>query len=191
MSSEATFAQNPFYDPLTNCLYMVDLIGKDGYKYSIADDVMRTVNVNGVTISQPGFLMPIEGSDDEYAITTGNSVIKFIWDGVSPTGTYDQTVFSVPPDTLINGAMAMPTNYFYVANYGPKYCANESVTHNIYGFSSNGMTTQMNRLISTVGMAYADGVMYNLDACTGILWGSDWNSADGAMCKSQCKFPFK
>lgn len=175
------YPQSPFYDIETDSVYFVDLLGTLLYRYSRQNDQVVSVTVAGV--SHPGFFMPLQGSRNQYATSTGNVVVIVNWNGRSNTGTIDRTVLNVTQNTWIHRPLPLPNGKFYVGNYGHQYC-NEAPTKNLYEYTNrDGLEEKATHFVSTVGMTLVNNVLYQLDACTKILWGFDCNPCTGQLCK--------
>lgn len=174
------YPQSPFYDIETDSVYFIDLLGTLLYRYSRQDDKIVAITVDGV--NHPGYFIPLQGSRNQYVTSTGNAVVIVNWNGHSNAGTIDRTVFNVTQNTWIHRAFTLP-NKFYVGNYGHEYC-NEAPTKTLYEYTnSDGLEQEATHFVSTVGMVLVNNVFYQLDACTKVLSGFDWNPWTGQLCK--------
>lgn len=167
-SPEALGQDNLHWDIETNSVYFADYFGELLFRYSLDDERVYSFKVNGVT--QPSFIVPVEGTDDGYLVGSEGSGVFVRWDGYSDTGYIEKTIFTVAPNTIINSVYVTEYGDLYLGNYGPSYC--HTTPHlSMYKYSIGYGLEEIvpNHYYSTVGILIIDDTLYHLDACSQIL----------------------
>lgn len=176
--------QNPHWDDESGALYFADQLGTLLYRYTYATNQLDWLTVDG--IENPGFFMPVRGSNHQYAV--GSNEIAYIinWDGYSPAGSIDQEVFSVRPNSFLSSAWVSSRGEFYVGNFGPDHCSGPPI-YEQYGYKKNNeLNIFAEHYVSTTGavLVEAERTFYHLDRCRKTITAFDWNPITGRLCKS-------
>ncbi|XP_058974893.1 regucalcin-like isoform X1 [Musca domestica] len=91
--SHAELGEGPHWDVERQSLYYVDIhVGKI-YRYDYNEDKVYKAQIENETLA--GFIIPIEGTTNEFAVGAGRRVIVVTWDGVSPVAKVKKTLFEV------------------------------------------------------------------------------------------------
>lgn len=174
-----------FWDHQTQSFYIADILSVLLYRYSYEENKVYTATADG--IFGPAFLFPIRNSSTRYVTSGGpNSALVVVeWDGRSSTAKMVDTVFSLPPDQLLNSAFAAPNGDLFTGTYSPTLC-NITPRMPFYRYSKNGGLVQIaSNFRSTVGVFLMESTqtMYHMDGCWKILSAFDWDSKSGNLCK--------
>lgn len=156
-------------------------------RYSHVTRKVNTLVINGV--DNPAIFMPIEGSDNQYLISSNNTAFLIGWDGHSKRVVKGREVFRVPSTSLVDQANVGPDGKLYVGNFGPNYCADPR-KWSLYGHTNQGLVEYNNEFVSTVGgvVIKETQTYYHLDACNKTLSSFKWDPITGALCKFRHSF---
>lgn len=176
--------EKPFWS--NGSLYYVDMFGGTLHRYSLAKDKVYTVKVPGIT-GHPGFFVPIEDRRNRYVVGLSNAAIIIIWNGRSPWAIKERTLFTIPPNTNLNGLLISSQNDWYTGSYADSFCMappNQSVFQYL---RSKTLENVSNNMGATVGMILIEktNTIYHVDACLKELRSFKYNPLNGKLCKSK------
>lgn len=161
-SPRALDPDNPHWDTETSSVYFADYFDKLLFRYSLTENKMYTLTVDGVI--NPAFFVLLKNSKTQYLTTTNGSAVVINWNGHSHHGRIERTVFTVAPNTIINSAYFGPTGDILLGNYGPGYCSVQPVFSFCKYTVEAGLVETARHFQSTVGIT-----VFHVDGCTQIL----------------------
>nr|XP_016923841.1 regucalcin isoform X1 [Drosophila suzukii] len=112
--SYAGLGEGPHWDVARQSLYYVDLEAGSLLRYDFAQNKVYKTKIEGETLA--GFVLPVEGRPNEFAVGCGRRVVIVNWDGVSPTAKVVSTLFEVQPlmdKNRLNDAKVDPRGRFF------------------------------------------------------------------------------
>lgn len=106
--------EGPHWDEARQSLYFVDLEAGKLLRYDYKQNKTYRTQIEGETLA--GFVLPIAGNPQEFAVGCGRRTVIVNWDGVSPVAKVVRTLFEVQPDfkeNRLNDAKTDPRGRFY------------------------------------------------------------------------------
>lgn len=91
--SHAELGEGPHWDIATQNLYYVDINAGKLLRYNYNENKVYKAKIEGEDLA--GFVVPVEGTTDQFAVGAGRRVIIVQWDGVSETAKVLKTLFEV------------------------------------------------------------------------------------------------
>lgn len=181
-SSQALGQNNPHWDDVTASVYFVDIFGEQLFCYSLRENRLYTITVNGVR--NPSFFIPIAGSHNRYLVGSKEKAVAIIWDGHSTTGHLDQIIFFITPGTSISSAYTSSFGELFVGSLASNYCATLP-TLSLYRYTiGSGLVEVASHFRSTTGVIMTNDTLYHLDGCSQVLSAFDRDSETGQLSRS-------
>ncbi|KAH8420598.1 hypothetical protein KR009_011951, partial [Drosophila setifemur] len=112
--SFAGLGEGPHWDEARQSLYYVDIEAGGLLRYDFQQDKVYKAKIEGEPLA--GFVLPIEGRPQEFAVGCGRRVEIVQWDGVSPTAKVVRQLFQVQPlleKNRLNDAKTDPRGRFF------------------------------------------------------------------------------
>lgn len=141
-----------------------------------------------------GFIIPVEGSKNEFAIGIGRRVGIISWDGKSPKAQLVRIALEVEKGekyktNRFNDAKADPTGRFYGGTMRLEECGDifEAAEGNFYKYAKG---EELSLLRTDVGVSNGltwnakNGKFYYIDTCTSDVKEFDYDAKTGNLCKS-------
>jgi len=94
--SHAELGEGPHWDIASQSLYFVDIHVGKLLRYDYKQNKVYKSKIEGE--NNAGFVIPIEGAKNEFAVGCTRRVVVVTWDGVSETCKVTRTLFEVQPD---------------------------------------------------------------------------------------------
>lgn len=91
--SHAELGEGPHWDIATQNLYFVDINAGKILRYDYTENKVYKAKIEGEDLA--GFVIPVEGTTDQFVVGSGRRVIVVSWDGVSETAKVLKTLFEV------------------------------------------------------------------------------------------------
>ncbi|EDW57403.2 regucalcin isoform X2 [Drosophila virilis] len=98
--SYAGLGEGPHWDEARQSLYFVDLEAGSLLRYDYKQNKTYRTQIEGETLA--GFVLPVEGNAQEFAVGCGRRVVIVNWDGVSPSAKVVRTLFEVQSEFKAN-----------------------------------------------------------------------------------------
>lgn len=159
------FGYSPVWNNATQSLYFVDFVDYSNtttpnlYRYDYPSKKLYSATINGGQVSNPSFLLPINGTPNTYLLSIDRSIVILNWDGVLTDSNVVRTSRSVEQISIYD------TNHFDRGKVDPKgrlvagtfrldNCVEtNSSMSSIYLFKESGdIVTLVSNLHSTAGM---------------------------------------
>lgn len=175
---------NPFWDDESQSLYLGDALSGLIYRFDYKENKVCTATADGLSI--PTFLVPVRNSSTHFVASAGSSLVVVEWDGRSNRATVVDTVFSLPPDQLLNSCFVTPNGDMYIGTYGPTLCSAPKMPY--YHYSADGGLVEITSdFRSTVGsfLLAKSKQMLQLDGCGMDLNVFNWDPDAGNLCKER------
>ncbi|KAH8286798.1 hypothetical protein KR018_011396, partial [Drosophila ironensis] len=112
--SFAGLGEGPHWDEARQSLYYVDIEAGGLLRYDYQQNKVYKAKIEGEPLA--GFVLPIEGRPQEFAVGCGRRVEIVQWDGVSPTAKVVRQLFQVQPlleKNRLNDAKTDPRGRFF------------------------------------------------------------------------------
>lgn len=188
----------PHWDAKRLSLYYIDVFALEYnvLRYDWKEKkIYRAIVLTPILLKAVDFIIPIEGSDDLFAIGVATRTVKIIrWDGISMTAkTVNSDVFTVEQK------LEYATNIWHIAKADPKgrfiggttrigFC-NSLPTPNasLYKYSKkDGVESIIDGFKATGGMNWDinTNTFYIVDICKNIINAYDWVPETGVICNS-------
>lgn len=139
------------------------------------------------------FIMPVNGSDNEFVVgfDGGPKVVR--WDGKSTTAQVLRTLFTVPQISM-DYAIADPKGRLFVGTFNSvEFCSGPS-NQIFYRYTSNNILTPLfSDVWSSNGLAInrKTNKLYHSDACSYKIAEFDYNPKTGDICNGRVVFDFR
>ncbi|XP_030386451.1 regucalcin isoform X2 [Scaptodrosophila lebanonensis] len=91
--SYAGLGEGPHWDAARQSLYFVDIEAPALLRYDYKQNKTYRAQIEGEQLA--GFVLPIEGKPQEFAVGCGRRVVIVNWDGVAPVAKVERTLFEV------------------------------------------------------------------------------------------------
>lgn len=170
------------WDDETNSLYYSDYYGDSIFRYAYEENrTYRATVTNGSII---GFILPIDGDTEHFVAGMGRTAGIIRWDGQSSKATREDDLFNIAPNTNLLGVGVGPNNEIYGGGLSHRFCG---IPANLSFYEyTNELRSVNRRLKSTTGIEINEkrNILYHLDSCTKTILGYDYNSQNGALCKT-------
>lgn len=140
-----------------------------------------------------GFIIPVEGSKDEFAIGIGRRVGIISWDGKSPKAKLVRIALEVEKSeryktNRFNDAKADPTGRFYGGTMRLEECGDifDAAEGSLYKFARD---EELSTIRTNIGVSNGltwdaeKGKFYYIDTCTSDVKEFDYDSKTGNICK--------
>ncbi|KAH8411254.1 hypothetical protein KR215_000946, partial [Drosophila sulfurigaster] len=112
--SYAALGEGPHWDEARQSLYYVDLEAGVLLRYDYAQNKVYRTQIEGESFA--GFVLPIAGNSQEFAVGCERRTVIVQWDGVSPKAKVVRTLFEVQPEfkeNRLNDAKTDPQGRFF------------------------------------------------------------------------------
>lgn len=170
-TSDAETLGNPFWDTETDDLYFVDFFGKLLFRYSWAKNTTQTLTVDN--LEGPTSFIPIKDSSNEYLVSVDGTAYVVNWDGQSDRAYVDRTLFTFPPNTLINSIFTSDAGELFAGSIASVHCEGGNI-QSLYRYTpANGLELIFNNVSSTVGSVMYGNTLFHMDGCDKILYATD------------------
>ncbi|ALC49810.1 smp-30 [Drosophila busckii] len=98
--SYAGLGEGPHWDEQRQSLYYVDIEAGGLLRYDYKQNKVYKAQIEGEKLA--GFVLPIAGNPQEFAVGCGRRVVIVNWDGASPVAKPVRTLFEVQPEYEAN-----------------------------------------------------------------------------------------
>ncbi|CAF4849305.1 unnamed protein product [Pieris macdunnoughi] len=112
--------EGPHWSHDHKALYFVSIFDRSVYKYDPSTGKCTSSKLSDM----PGFIIPVEGTRDEFVVGLKRDVVVIQWDGEDGTARVLKTVAEIDqhsPDNRINDAKADPRGRLFVGTMGHEY----------------------------------------------------------------------
>lgn len=183
-------AISPIWDETTQSVLFIDLIGSAAelsiFRYSLEDEQLYKASIEGA--SEPvGFLAPVQGHPDLYAVGIGHDAYIIRWDGTSTTAHIDHKLFSVDsndPNSRTDLARPDRQGHLYGGTFAPTFCiTTKNKTVFEYSSGEDDINVILDDVYTTSGIAFdeSEGILYQMDVCSLVLTAFDWDPESGKL----------
>lgn len=183
-SPRSTLGEGPHWDAEKQYLYYVDIFGPD---YSILRHDPAENKTYGATIDgEPlvAFIIPVEGTRDEFLVGIGRRLGVVRWDGISRKATLLRIVLEVENcdefrENVFNDGKADPCGRFYGGTVRKDECYNltKPTFANLFRYSCHqAAATLRTGIRQSNGLAWnnATNTFYYIDSCDWDVKAYDW-----------------
>lgn len=181
----------PHWDASSKSLYFVDMASPSEklFRYDFTENRIYSAGIANET-GLAGFIIPIEGRKDKFAVALGSSVKVVKWDGKSPQAEVYCTQLELDSDIKTNRitiSKADPKGRLYIGTMRTNLCTPSSnlPSGSLYR-SIDGKPAQ--RMIDDVKVSNAmvwnpkNNKFYYTDSCRFEIHEYDWNAKTGDLC---------
>jgi len=197
----SVLGEGPHWDIETQSLYYIDIYGNKASinRYDYAENKTYGATLDGEPVI--GFIIPVEGSKNEFAIGIGRRVGIINWDGKSPKAKLVRIALEVEKGekfktNRFNDAKADPTGRFYGGTMRLEECGDifEAAEGNFYKYAKD---EELGHLLSNIGVSNGltwnakKGKFYYIDTCALDVKEFDYDSKTGNISNGKVLIDFK
>lgn len=197
----SVLGEGPHWDIETQSLYYIDIYGNKASinRYDYAENKTYGATVDGEPVI--GFIIPVEGSKNEFAIGIGRRVGIISWDGKSPKAKLVRIALEVEKGeryktNRFNDAKADPTGRFYGGTMRLEECGDifEAAEGSFYKYAKDEELSMLKTNIGVSnGLAWnaEKGKFYYIDTCTSDVKEFDYDSKTGNISNEKVLIDFR
>lgn len=181
--------KNTYWDNETQRVFASDMFGNLLMCYSYADKQMHMIQLEG-SADLGSIFLPIEGSSDQYLVSTANVGNLMQWDGQSDTAQKTGTVFEMDSASRVDGILVGPHGNMYVSDFGAENCL-DPPRFGVYGYRApDQLFEYADGFVTTAGsvLIQEHRVYYHLDGCAKKLHAFRWNPITDDLSKFGSEF---
>ncbi|XP_012283418.1 regucalcin [Orussus abietinus] len=169
ISSPVLHGEGPHWNAENQILYFVDIAGGTINLYDPKTGAHNSTLINGEPVT---FVIPVEGTTDEFVISTGLDVRDVFWNGSNNSTANSSIIYSAlqkPDGSRFNDAKVDRTGRLWAGTMGPERVPNVITerTGQLYSVTpSTGIISHLKNLLISNGLAWTeDGkTMYYIDS---------------------------
>lgn len=187
--------EGPHWDHEAQALYYVDILESTVFKYDPSTKKITRVIVDKKTKTPVGWVIPVAGSKDKFAIAYGRTIAVLTWDGISLEPTNLEIIVEVDhgTDHRFNDGKADPKGRLWsgtITEFNPDLPEQRNGT--LYSLNNDRKTVRAhfgNVGISN-GLAWpADHkTMYYIDSYNRAIWAFDYDIDNGDISNQRVAF---
>lgn len=190
-SPKSLCGEGPHWDVATQSLYYIDIYGPEStiLRYDFNEDKTYAAKVDNEPLMT--FVLPVEGTTDEFLVGTNSTAKVICWDGKSPKAQYVRDAFQVDdiPTNRFNDAKCDPSGRFFGGTQRFAECEGQFHLPNasLYSYDcEHGLRKLRSNVLISNGLTWntKTNKFYYIDSCSHELIEYDYNSATGDICKS-------
>lgn len=192
-SPRSPHGEGPHWDERTQSLYYVNINGLNQtiLRYDFNENITYTAIVDGLPLIT--FILPVEGTTDEFLVGTKHSAQVIRWDGKTSNGKFVRTVFEIEENistNRFNDGKSDPRGRFVGGTMRLSECDSFSKTLNASLFSyekGSGIKSLRNDVAISNGLTWismqSGYKFYYIDSCTHDIIAFDYNINTGEIGK--------
>lgn len=192
-SPRSLCGEGPHYDNNTQSLYYIDIYGPEStlLRYDLRENKTYAATVDNEPLMT--FVLPVDGTDDQFLVGTKNAAKVISWDGKSKKGKFVRNAFAVETqksqDTnRWNDAKSDPVGRFFGGTQRLKECESDSnvVNASLYSYDQkNGVRQLKKDIFISNGLTWNTKInkFYYVDSCTHDVKQFDYDISTGELCK--------
>lgn len=185
------FGDSPHWSKDTQSLYYVDFFGVEFHicRFDHRERTVYTALIENAP-SNAGFIIPIEGCKNEFAVGFSDRTVKRIrWNGISKRATILGTLFEVEQDpyykdNIWHCAKTDPFKRFMGGTMRTALCTRSVVPDgSVYSYADGKVTKQIESVELSNGFAFSvrRRKMFHINACEFVVKAYDWNILTGKI----------
>lgn len=188
-SPKSVLGEGPHWDAQTQNLYYVDIYGPSILRYSLDENKVYSASVDGENAIS--FILPVEGTTNEFAIGIGRRIGVVSWDGKSPKANILRIVGEVEKEDTyktnrFNDAKVAPNGQLYGGTMRLEECGNifEKRLGSFYKYSKEfGFHKLIDNVGISNGLAWNEitNKMYFIDSCDLNVKEFEFDSSTGTI----------
>lgn len=192
-SPRSLCGEGPHYDNNTQSLYYIDIYGPEStlLRYDLRENKTYAATVDNEPLMT--FVLPVDGTDDQFLVGTKNAAKVISWDGKSKKGTFVRNAFEVETQksqetNRWNDAKPDPVGRFFGGTQRLKECESDSsvVNASLYSYDrKNGVRQLKKDIFISNGLTWntKTNKFYYVDSCTHDVKQFDYDINTGELCK--------
>lgn len=190
-SPRSLCGEGPHWDAATQSLYYIDIFGPDAtlLRYDFKENRTYAATVDGEPLMT--FILPVDGTSDQFLVGTKNAAKIIRWDGKSAKGELVRTAFEVEANITtnrFNDAKSDPMGRFFGGTQRLAECEGPTNLPNasLYQYDpQNGVRQLKNNTFISNGLTWVVQTkkFYYIDSCTHDVLEFDYNIETGELCK--------
>lgn len=197
-SPRSLCGEGPHWDEATQSLYYIDIYGSDStiLRYDYNENKTYAAKVDNEPLMT--FVLPVDGTTDEFLVGTHKAAKVIRWDGKSKKGEYLRDGFQISniDSNRFNDAKCDPSGRFFGGTQRFAECDGPFNLPNASLFSydrENGVKELKSNVFISNGLTWNTKTekFYYIDSCSHDLLEFDYNINTGDLCKSRFKKLFK
>lgn len=189
-------SEAPFWDEENQCLYYVDLFGKEIHKFDPATGEDGHTQLDG----RIGFIIPVKGTSDLFVVAKERDLLLITWDGKGEPSS-KKLLAEVDTDDAVkvnrfNDGKCDPKGHLWAGTMGPEVSPGEFILKNgtLYSFERiKEPKKHVQEIDISNGMEWSvDGkIFYFIDSLTYSVEAFDYNSCCPAVKNRRLVFDVK
>lgn len=194
-SPKSVLGEGPHWDHKSQSLYYVDIFGTECsvLRYCLAEDRVYCAKIPGQSVVT--FIIPVEGTKDQFAVGLRRAVGVIRWNGKSRKAELLRIVLHIEQcsncqNNLFNDAKADPGHRLFAGTKRSEACADRiTPTYgDLYRVEAGEPTVILNKPDSvriSNGLAWSTKLnkFYYIDSCAYNIRQYDWDPCTGDICK--------
>lgn len=188
-----TFGDGPHWDERLRSLLYVNILGTPYTIYRYCPHERRVYGANVPNESVVSFIIPVEGTKDQYVVGITHRVAIIIWNGIDTVVEIVRIITEVEncPEfatNAINDGKADRYGRLYTGSRRNQTCLDRNIptVGNLFRINNDGtaVTLRENIFVSN-GMCFNDATdeYYYIDSCAKNVKAYDWDPETGDICK--------
>lgn len=190
-SPKSLCGEGPHWDEATQSLYYIDIYGPEStiLRYDFKENATYAASVDNEPLMT--FVLPVEGTTDQFLVGTKNEAKIIRWDGHSSKAELVRSVFQIENEekfnTRFNDAKSDPSGRFFGGTQrfdecnGPYDMANAS----LYSYDQKtGVKHLRKDVFISNGLTWINNKFYYIDSCAYDVKEFDYDATTGDLCES-------
>lgn len=181
--------EGPHWDAGSKSLFYVDIVAPAIFRYDTKNGEIYKATIKDNETLPLGFIIPIEGTTDEFIVGAGRELTVIKWNGKSGQATVVKVIGEVEKDfaaNRINDAKCDPHGRLYFGTIGDENTnLKENPTGALYRFDNSSIVKLKGLVGVGNGLTWDEkvGKFYYIDSVTRDVKVFDYDSSNGNICK--------
>lgn len=190
-SPQSLCGEGPHWDVETQSLYYIDIYGPNAtlLRYDFEENRTYAATVDGEPLMT--FILPVNGTTDQFLVGTKSAAKIIRWDGKSLKGQLVRTLFEIEVNITtnrFNDAKSDPVGRFFGGTQRMTECdrSNNLPNASFYRYDrETGVKLIRNNVAISNGLTWViqTNKFYYIDSCRHDILGYDYNIDTGELCK--------
>lgn len=191
VTQRCKLGEGPHWDIKNQSLYYVDILASAIFRYDSSSETIYKAKIKDNEEKPIGFIIPVEGRDDEFVVGVGREIIIICWDGSSTEATVVHVLTEVDQteskNRINDGKCDLNGELFFgtMSDENSDIKANPTASFFHYNVKKNEATTLKESIGISNGLTWnkSIGKFYYIDSTARNIKIFDYESSNSEICE--------